>query len=333
MNRSLSPYSPRVRPLNYDALKNRRGCQAISGTQHFGLMSFTRLCLGRPADFTKAEQAAYQKPRTVSYCDGPVTVGVLQPDKFTTRWAGWVASQGVRVGQFGAIVPPADHSGFTSTLFPTTKPAHLTLGFNRAALMAIAVQKDAGTITLRRFTDTGGTITTKEFAGTSPILWNDWLLYYDLDNPTGYDLVCYYLKPTATGVLYARFERDGFNAEYTVHSGLPADVSYLVSAEVFESFSEQMLAIAPNGDFLTFTSDPYFLHKTETVKDSTAMPGGAYKLTAYDQDLSPALDDISTLTTAMIGGTTSHLYEQDITALRTVGTLSVAMPGGEYNLR
>lgn len=332
MNRSLDPYSPRVRPLQYDALKNRRGCQTITGTQRFGLMPFSRICLGRAEDFTPTERIPYQKPRTVSYAAGPVTAGVLEAHKYTTRWAAWVASAGIRVGKFSSITPPADSSGEVSALFPTTKPTHLSLGFNRAGLMAIAIQADDTNITIKRFTDTGGTVATKEFSGTSPILWNDWLTYYDLDDPAGYDLVCYYLKSGAPGTLFARFERDGFTAEYTIHTGLPADIGYLLSADVFESFREQLLGIAPDGKYITFTSDQYFLHKTEVLADETSMDGGLYFLSVYDQDLSPANDDVSTLTVAMTGGSTAALYTQNLTALRNTGTLTVAMTGGEYNI-
>lgn len=45
MNRALAAYTPRVKALNYDALRSILGCQNISGNDIFATSAFTQVCV------------------------------------------------------------------------------------------------------------------------------------------------------------------------------------------------------------------------------------------------------------------------------------------------
>jgi len=45
MTRALATYTPRAKPLNYDALRSTIGCQSISGTNVFATNAFVLLCV------------------------------------------------------------------------------------------------------------------------------------------------------------------------------------------------------------------------------------------------------------------------------------------------
>lgn len=274
------------------------------------------------SDFTKSRQ--------ISYCDGPVTPGTPEQYKFTTRWAAWVASAGVRVGKYDSITLPANSLGVASGLFPTTKPEHLSIAFDTDTFMHIAIQKDATTIQLKFYTDLVETQESVEWTGLSPMLFNNWLLFYDEVEPDGYDVVCYYLKASLGGSIFARFARDSFATEYTIHSGLPSEIDYLVSTDVYEGLRQIMLAKGTTGLNLTLTSDVYGSRIANSASLEALFDTGVYALRAVSESISGD-ENAASLTMTFTSGSLAAAKEEDLSSVGQEASLSIAFKQGEYS--
>lgn len=244
MNKSFATYTPRVRPMVYDAIAGRSGCEPESGNAFFGLKAFEELCVANH----DATSAVFNQPATVSYSIGPGNKGdPVTP--YVTLWSVWVASAGVRVGKVGPVTPPANTLGDPSALYPTEKPTAITHGWNSEALLAIAIQKTPTAIELKRYDDTSGDIDTFTWTGVSPALFYSGLVVKDGRG----QLVCYYLKPESPAVLYARFESDDFTEEQVVMPSLRVPLARLITVSSHDT-KVLLYALDDRGRDVTLTS-------------------------------------------------------------------------------
>lgn len=153
-------------------------------------------------------------------CDGPSVAGVVQAQPYATRWAAWVATAGLRIGQWSPNHVMDDALGDVDGLFAGgTRPAKVTICFDRFSNPVLAIQKDATTIEVKW--TVSGTINTVDFAGLSPVLFFNGIFSGITLSVT--DAVCFYVKTAGTAI-FARFQRDAFATEYTVNASLPAGV-------------------------------------------------------------------------------------------------------------
>lgn len=273
MNPAFTTYTPRVREFEYDALRGAPGCQTITGNDYFEALAFVEICI---TDRFDVADSKFLKPRNVSYALGPVTVGAPEATKFATDWAAWTATSGVRIGKYSSITPPANALGAASPLWPTTKPAVLSLAFGEEAKSAIAIES-AGSIFIKRY-GASDVILTANFAGDSPVLFSTALTRYEVDPaPLDYsDLVCYYLRTSPRNAIYARFSGDNFATEYTINENLPADLEYLISASVTADFEVSLLAKTDTGGYAELTSPSYSVQGGDATTVAGSLTDGIY---------------------------------------------------------
>jgi hypothetical protein len=216
--------------MDYDAIKGREGCEPESGNEWYGLKPFSQLCvsLHDPAS------EIFGMPLNVSYSVGPGTKGD-PTHPFTTPWAAWVGSTGVRVGQSTHIDPPADDVGDHSTLYLNEKPPELTHAWNERGDLAIAIQKDKDHIELKQYTDDLGNIATYSWKGRSPALFYSGRVLNG--DPSQGQLVCYYLSTAADfpELLYARFESEGWATERIVMPSMRTALKRLIHVDTIQS--------------------------------------------------------------------------------------------------
>lgn len=288
MNPSIPAFTPRVLPLNYDALKNAFGCQPIAGNSFFAQEAFIQVCVVEGVIQTAA---SIEQDKLVSYCVGPTTNGVPQLAKFTSQWVAWLSDSGIRVSQQPTPVTlPNNGGGQPSSLFPTQRPTQLSIGFTSDAMMALAIEQ-SGTITLCRFTSaTTGATASYSWQGVSPQLWNDWLLYYS-DQTGGDDLVCFYLNPAVPNTLFARFQRENFGTEHIIHSGLPIDIAYLDGSQILNPFKQILTAKTTSGDDATFYSAQYAVQMSDQLTATGKIKSGIYALSIVPETV-PLEDQI-----------------------------------------
>ncbi len=183
----------------------------VESLDQYGSLGFLRLV--QTVDLTEPLN------NRAGYSLGPQNLHYTQDAAYSTRWAVWPASSGVRLKRVptGEVIFP-DETGTNSALFVGTVASdHFTLCFDQNAYEVIAYQKTASTIELRHFFN--GVPTTHGWTGIDPIcVYNG-----DLDGTLeteDTDVVCYYTKP-GTNVLFSRFQRDNFEDEY-IAALLPA---------------------------------------------------------------------------------------------------------------
>lgn len=275
----------------------------------------------------------YDKPRQVSYCDGPAINGTPQLAKFSDRWAAWVGSTGVRVGKYEHVDLPADQLGDESDLFLTAKPTHLSISFSADALLAIAIQKDEDTIQIKRYVTAPpppiqGMVEEYEFQGVSPILFSNWLLYWDASGNENYDLVCYYLDGITRNKIYARFQRENFAVEHIIHQDLPIDIDYLISTDVFESTKQVMLAKTTQGDNAALYSDTYGVQGSNAGNIEIEFLDGDYFLRAAPA--SPTPEDTFTFLVELVDIDIGEVEFADLTTAAVSFTLGIEFLQGDY---
>lgn len=223
MRPAFQSYSPRVRPLSYDAIQAKGGCEPESGHDYYGALAFTQVCI---AEHDTADPL-FTQPDTVSYALGPAETG--SPTKpFNTVWAAWAASIGVRIGRLTAVTPPANTSGVASELAGTTVATKVSHAFNAAGLLAIATQLTAGTVELKYYTSAAGAVGAVTFAGYSAVLLYTGLRAHGAPFLGG--LAVYYLRAAQPHKIYARFEQDGYAVERVVMPDLRIIPARLISA-------------------------------------------------------------------------------------------------------
>lgn len=155
--------------------------------------------------------------RDVSYCYGPKNYHVTQNALYTSLWACWPSTTGgfriLRDAIADSITPPDESQGFksglTSALIST---AHVCLAFDQVGYEVIAWQ-DGDNAKIIRYQN--GTPTTTTFEGWSPVLFFNGLVNIQAKIDGTTDVVCYYIR-RSSGVICARFQRDGFATEYVI---------------------------------------------------------------------------------------------------------------------
>lgn len=240
----------------------------------------------------------FNKPQTLDFCAGPVTPGTPEDDRFSVTWAAWVSDAGIRVGKSENITPPANTTGSKSSLYPTTKPTHLSLSFDKDALLSIAIQKTATQIEIKRYTDAGdpSQIATVTFNGISPLLFCNWLTYFGEDDDET-DSVCFYLKTNPRNVIFARFQGENFATEYVINAGLPVNLNYLIRTYAANN-KQVLLAKSEIGDNVTITSDLYGIIASDRTSLALSIESGNYFLSAVNATIT--LQDKATITPSLL---------------------------------
>ena len=211
---AFQSYTPRPNPISYDSLQNEIGCQPLVGTDFFSLKSFIEFCV---AEHNPASLIFSQNP-LVAYTFGPFEPAGDAP--FRYLWSFWVASAGIRAGKVGLVTPPANSLGEPSALYPTTTPVDLSAAFDRDGLLNLAIQKSAATIEIKAYTTALGNTITASFTGHSPLLFYTGLAFAGAEDVED-DVVCFYLLAEKPLSLFARFRRENYAVEYTIHRDLP----------------------------------------------------------------------------------------------------------------
>lgn len=191
-------------------------------------------------------------------------------------WAAWISETGTRYGKFSSITLPDNNGGFPFPGLTLTTGNQVSIGFTSDALPAAVVEND-GQITLSILTDTAGGFTLHSWSGVSPSIFSNWQVYWS-DEAGGDDLVCYYLDPNRPDSIFARFQRDAFNVEYTINQALPARI-VLLGASQTDGFNTQiLLAETSDGNNATLTTEPYplFMQPDNETLGAEIVPGGAY---------------------------------------------------------
>lgn len=268
----------------------------------------------------------FSKPQTLDFCLGPNEPGIPEDARFTISWAAWVSDTGVRVGKAEEVDLPANNQGEKSSLYPTTKPSHLSLAFDRNALLAIAIQNTEKQIEIKWYTDNIGTTQVFRFTGFSPLLFCNWLTYYGPNNENT-DVVCYYLKFHQPNTLFARFQHEGYAVEHVINDDLPVNLGYLI--HTYESENQQVLmAKSDLGDNATLSSPTYGVFRLEETSLSIPLPSGTYNATAVNNTITP--QDVFTLSPSVLG-ITKTFTKNYTDATPDKSTLSVSILGGNYS--
>lgn len=152
---------------------------------------------------------------TVSYCWGPEEEGeapVAAPGVFPFRWKAVLANGLIHYGRTDGYLALASASLFPDDLVDA---ASLSMCFDFNGLPVFVVGFKDGHCEVRRFTNASKILSqSTSFTGATPQLWFVGLLQED---SYYWDVVCYYML---NGVLTERIQRDSFEIEYEVVSGL-----------------------------------------------------------------------------------------------------------------
>ncbi len=323
-------YSPRFKPIAYDALADRIGCQGLVGFQEGFVLPFYQECLYE----VTSDPLFFIDPR-ISYFLGPEdqTAPTLP---FNTQWAAWSATESIRVGKESVVTLPGDGLGAQSHLYFNTTTTKLSGAFANDGFLMIAIQKTAGTIEIKKYnslTIPQDSIYTKEFNGFSPALVNTGLAFSN-ETEEGPETVCYYLHAGDPRTIYCRFLSDGFNQERILNPQTRLFIGSLLGANT-EQGRVVLRGLDTQGRYIR-----YFTHRYRSILEQTAnlffdVPRGTYDQTAFDADLStdgsPEPSELTLNTTVVSGSNTLVVVaSEDISdeALR----LSVTVPRGTYNL-
>lgn len=150
---------------------------------------------------------------TIDFCDGPLFLSIPQDDQYTTRWAAWQATDGIRIARRDSIARPDGLVGTLTGLYDGETVERLSLCFEQNAKPVIAVERSGGVIEVRRFV--GASPVSFFFAGKTPLMFYNGVLVAASGDS---DAVCYYLDDAGTQVLM-RVQRDNFATEYVVAEG------------------------------------------------------------------------------------------------------------------
>jgi hypothetical protein len=318
MNSAFSAYTPRVRPLEYDSLTAKAGCETDSGNDFFGVLAFDQVCIA-PHD---EEDYNFTQPDSTSYAQGPATPGV-QTKPFLTVWTAWFATAGVRIGKVGQTI--SDTAGDASALYPTlTTATKLSAAFDRLGLLNIAIQKTATLIEVKYYSDTAGTIATTSWSGYSCVLFNAGLLTrLDPSEDTG-GVVAYYLRTERPNVIFARFADEGYATERTVMPELRIELTRLIQFSISDN-KAVLRAIDALGRDVTLYSPQYSVKPADLA---VAPVSGLYFAAGVD---APDQSDNSVLAIAPVSGVYFDATVEPGIQPEDAATLAVAPHSGEYS--
>lgn len=322
LNRAFQAYSPRVRPFRYDALQLDTGCQDLPpGIDWFASKAFERICI-----FAPDPDSAFD-PK-VAYATGPAHTGDARP--WSTRWAAWVSSVGIRVAKTSHVTPETSGGSPTSLYDRTIKPTRIALGFTSIGQMAIAIQKNEEAIRIRWYKDDSGTVESigdVSFIGQSPVLFNNGLVYNSQD-PEDIDLVLYYFKIAEPRKLYARLEREHFTIERLVNSNIQVPIGVLLSSEAV-GLKQELYLRDDIERVVVFYSPEYAISITgDNFTLTPSFTAGSYADRAINAD---AGIDIATFGIAFTAGSYYNPIEEPPATLSDDEvTLRPSFTAGEY---
>lgn len=279
--KSFQTYTPRARPLNYDALQQDIGCRDIVGTKRFQVLPFSRICIFNH----DANSEVFNRDDRVSYALGPESTG--NPPPWLTSWAAWVDGKSVRVAKASSITLPNSTTGNVSSLFPNldTAPSKVSIGFTSEGQIGLAVQVGTS-IRVKWFKDADGTYGDTSFLGESPVLFGSASLVRTQKATDG-DLVLYYLRDAQPRAIFARFERDNFATEYVVNQNIQAEISRLIGAD-FADGRQYLYARDSSGRDLTLRSDAYIPYiGKDKARLSTFIASLSYRTAAVSVAFDP----------------------------------------------
>lgn len=216
MKSAFESYTPRPRPLRYDALAEQTGCQTIPGEQVGLFEPLSQFCIA---------EVIPDPERRAAYAFGPATLG--DPPVHDTLWALWAASSGLRFGKTAYVEPPADNLGEISFLFPTGTYEQAALAFDADGSM-IAATEAGGTVRVR-WVQPDATSAEVSFAAINPVLWSTAVLRASDDGDQ--DVFLLYQKPAKERTIYARRFSDLFTEEILIIDALPVGLKRLYAAE------------------------------------------------------------------------------------------------------
>lgn len=320
-SQSFQSYTPRIKPLNYDALKLNLGCEAISGEEFRGFAALARICVAEHDDAS----SKFSKMATIGQTFGPANTG--ETDHFHTIWTAWVGDSSVRVKKgLASVTPPANNLGEQSGLFPASIPTSVTISFSNIGQMAIAAQTGADQITLRRYTDSLGAIAETVITGRSPLLWFTGHLHASEEIDRN-ELVLLYLLPERPAVLFGRFESENFGTAHELVENLPVNLLSLNHAEA--TADGKLLIYARNdiGRDISIYSNPYPILGNDAGTLDLAFESGIYFESAVPEDVG---EEFATLQLAFESGMYFDAIESGGTLTDDAASLTIAFVSGEY---
>jgi hypothetical protein len=316
MNRAFQSWTPRTRPLDYDSLRQDSGCQATHGNAAFSVQPFVRICIfPHNAD----PFGVFEQPDTVSYTVGPETIGGALP--WVTSWAAWVASAGIRIAKLPAVTPPANSTGSASSLYPTTKPSKVSIGFTNDGQIAIAIQKTATAIEIKYGSETFS------FVGVSGVLFQTSIMQ-SLDDEDESDLVVYYTRKETPSTIFVRSAREDFATEHVLNENLQANITRIISVE---KVGDQVVLYGRDefGRDVTLYSSLYILTiDGDSLGLSSEIVSGSYRESAVEETTptQAALLEVSISS----GSYHNPIKEPAAPLSGDEATLTVSIDSGEY---
>ena len=251
---------------------------------------------------------------------GPDTLNVGQPAHFTERWTFWFSNHGVRMVNKPRVMMPADEVGQACDVFADNLYDHLTACFDQNSRPVVAVEKNDGTVELRRLQ--GGTETRFIWTGRQPQLYFNWeVLYYSGES----DVVCFYLKTDAR-TIYARMQRDNFATEYVMNE-LHCNLATLEEAVTLAN-RVKLYGKTTGGRTVTLNSfayPPFPALASDSGYSVMTLTAGSYALTIIGAN--PAADAAAGTITLFDGAYTLTVKQASAT---DAGALAVELPSGLY---
>lgn len=284
MSPAFAVYSPRIRPMEYDSLRLDQGCQTAEVRPPVGgLMPFATICVNT------STSPIFDRPAKVSYSVGPEEIG--KPAPHYRPWAAWVSEVGIRLDQTAQVTLPDNTGGSTAPYFATLKPASLSLAFDGAGKVALAVPLDNFQTSLQW---EGGEIT---FNGVQAVLFNP-----AAAGGNAGEMACYYLPSGDSSTLMVRLLSEDFAIAHTALRYLPVQLKQLLGAEAVGR-TMVLYGCTDSGRKVELKTYPYNITVTSGASASVALSGGTYSLTAINS--ASSLPGRATVSTTLTGGSFS----------------------------
>jgi hypothetical protein len=207
-----------------------------------------------------AEQATGNKPwldQMISDAFGPDNLRTTQDGQYQQSWVAWLSDTGVRIarGNRGDITRPANTTGAACGLFATRPDTrHISLTFDQASREAIAYQKDARTIAIRRWVS--GVMREDTWTGQSPQAFLNGTLDPAEKTDGNSDIVVLYFKP-GDGLIYARAQRDNFATEYRFSPLVSEANEFLWLETDLEARRARLVVVDSHWRLVTYESEQY----------------------------------------------------------------------------
>lgn len=278
--------------------------------------------------------------RLVDYCDGPATYGAAEAFPRSTRWAAWVASDGVRMGQRSIVRAPADLQGSPSHVFPATRGVSIGLAFDGVGREITCLGAADGTFQIGHDA-AGGLAIYGPFTGTTPKPFQT--LQLERDASLG-DVAVFYVKPaTDPGKIFLRLQRDNYATEYTLNADTERPVERIQKVDTAEKYFLRLYGRTKTGIQVRLTSrayDPFpMLASDPGAAIQAEATGGSYFLVVVSggsvSDPGAAIQTLATggaYTAVVVSGGSVSDPGASISALATGGVyFAVVVSGGSVS--